>query len=200
MPPLSLKSVIPAVLADWYQIYLSEYVAPQGWLTSPNSCLAPRKSPAGILSTPSRVFISINTGVCTREGTRLLGSLISRCMLLTDQKTLQTNKKTSSSKTPGLFVGLAREGNRGSRWFTKKLWPLWWPSIKKFYFLLNKNKLQGGDNICIKHNRQKSNFKTLHRMIKKNSKSPKIKWAKRIRGENIPQRNYKHKKNVQRSL
>ena len=147
MPPLSLKSVIPAVLADWYQIYLSEYVAPQGWLTSPNSCLAPRKSPAGILSTPSRVFISINTGVCTREGTRLLGSLISRCMLLTDQKTLQTNKKTSSSKTPGLFVGLAREGNRGSRWFTKKLWPLWWPSIKKFYFLLNKNKLK--EEMCL---------------------------------------------------
>lgn len=63
-----------------------------------------------------------------------------------------------------------------------------------------KKKLQGGDNICIKYNRQESNFKTSQRMIKKNSKSLKIKWAKRIRGENTPQRNHKHKKNVQRSL
>lgn len=118
MPPLSLKSVIPAVLADWYQMYLSGYAAPRGRLTSPNSCPVPRKSPAGILST--RVFISINMGVCTREGARLLGSLISRCMLLTDKKALQTNKKQVAIKLQDYLLVWHREGNHWNQMIHKE--------------------------------------------------------------------------------
>lgn len=38
----------------------------------------------------------------------------------------------------------------------------------------------------------KSNSKTLYKMIKKNSKSLKVKWAKRILIENTSKRNCKH--------
>lgn len=44
---------------------------------------------------------------------------------------------------------------------------------KKVLISVKQKEITGGDNICIKYNRQESNFKTSHRLIKKNSKSLK---------------------------
>lgn len=65
------KFVILTVLANWYQKYLSGYAAPQGQLTFPTSCSAPRGSPP--VSSASWVWSTINMGICIREGTKLLG-------------------------------------------------------------------------------------------------------------------------------